>query len=119
MDELAREDGEREARGRRDLERLRAIARLFDQAFGIPGTRWRFGIDALFGLVPGLGDVIHRLMTAVFDAQTANPYEVEIKRAEQRILVSHLMELANTGTPAAVLEEARRARQKMERALAD
>ena len=57
MDELAREDGDREARGRRDLERLRAIARLFDQAFGIPGTRWRFGIDALFGLVPGLGDV--------------------------------------------------------------
>ncbi len=57
MDERAREDGEREARGRRDLERLRAIARLFDQAFGIPGTRWRFGIDALFGLVPGLGDV--------------------------------------------------------------
>jgi hypothetical protein len=57
VDERAREDGEREARGRRDLERLRTIARLFDQAFGIPGTRWRFGIDALFGLVPGLGDV--------------------------------------------------------------
>ncbi len=57
MDTRARNEGEREARGRRDLERLRAIARLFDQAFGIPGTRWRFGIDALFGLIPGLGDV--------------------------------------------------------------
>lgn len=32
---------------------------------------------------------------------------------------TYLMELANTGTPSAVLEEARRARQKMERALAD
>ena len=32
---------------------------------------------------------------------------------------TYLMELANTGTPATVLEEARRARQKMERALAD
>lgn len=32
---------------------------------------------------------------------------------------TYLMELANTGTPPAVLEEARRARQKMERALAD
>jgi sugar phosphate isomerase/epimerase len=32
---------------------------------------------------------------------------------------TYLMELANTGTPAAVLEDARRARQKMERALAD
>jgi hypothetical protein len=29
------------------------------------------------------------------------------------------MELASTATPAAVLEEARRARQRMERALAD
>ena len=46
-----------EARGRRDLERLRLVAQLFDRAFAIPGTKWRFGLDALFGLVPGLGDV--------------------------------------------------------------
>ena len=32
---------------------------------------------------------------------------------------TYLMELANSGTPAAVLEEARRARQKMERGLSD
>ncbi len=57
MDERTRDDGERAARGQRGLERLRGVARLFDQAFGIPGTRFRFGIDALFGLVPGVGDV--------------------------------------------------------------
>ncbi len=62
MDDQVREDFEREARGRRDLERLRAIARLFDQAFAVPGTRFRFGIDALFGLVPGLGDVAGALV---------------------------------------------------------
>ena len=62
MDARARDDGDREARGRRGLERLRAIARLFDQAFAIPGTRWRFGIDALFGLVPGLGDIAGALV---------------------------------------------------------
>ncbi len=61
MDDQVQDDG-RAARGTRELERLRAIARLFDQAFGIPGTRWRFGIDALFGLVPGLGDVIGALV---------------------------------------------------------
>ena len=83
MDTRAREDGEREARSRRGLERLRTIARLFDQAFGIPGTRWRFGIDALFGLVPGLGNValdaligtvplIGDLFDFVFKAQTRN-----------------------------------------------
>ena len=57
MDDRTRDGDEREARGRRGLEKLRAVARLFDQAFAVPGTRFRFGVDALFGLVPGLGDV--------------------------------------------------------------
>jgi hypothetical protein len=48
---------ERERRGRLGLEKLRSVTRLMDQAFGIPGTKWRFGLDALFGLVPGLGDI--------------------------------------------------------------
>ena len=47
----------REERSQRSLEHLRTITLLFDQAFGIPGTKWRFGLDALFGLVPGLGDI--------------------------------------------------------------
>src|SRR5678816_1353461 len=62
MDDPVRNDGERDARGQRELARLRAIALLFDQAFAIPGTKWRFGIDALFGLVPGLGDIIGALV---------------------------------------------------------
>jgi hypothetical protein len=57
-------------RGQRDLERLRLIARLFDQAFAIPGTRWRFGLDALFGLVPGLGDIAGALV-AVYSLRVA------------------------------------------------
>ena len=44
-------------RALRALARLRGVTKLFDQAFGIPGTKWRFGLDALFGLVPGLGDI--------------------------------------------------------------
>jgi hypothetical protein len=70
LDTRARNDGEREARGRRDLERLRAIARLFDQAFAVPGTKWRFGVDALFGLIPGLGDVAGALV-AVYALRVA------------------------------------------------
>src|SRR6185503_17961706 len=65
MDDQVRKDGEREARGRRELERLRTIARLFDQAFAIPGTKWRFGLDALFGLVPGLGDIAGALVAVL------------------------------------------------------
>ena len=40
------------------LARLDGLARLLDTAFVVPGTNIRFGIDALIGLVPGLGDVI-------------------------------------------------------------
>jgi uncharacterized protein DUF4112 len=58
------------ARSDRDLERLRAIQWLFDQALPIPGTRWRFGLDALFGLVPGLGDIAGALV-AVYALRVA------------------------------------------------
>src|SRR5688500_12802239 len=57
-------------KGRPELERLRAITRLFDQAFVVPGTRWRFGIDALFGLIPGLGDIAGA-MVAVYALRVA------------------------------------------------
>jgi hypothetical protein len=36
---------------------VRALARLLDSAVGIPGTKLRFGLDALIGLIPGLGDL--------------------------------------------------------------
>jgi len=36
---------------------VRALARLLDSAIGIPGTNLRFGLDALIGLVPGVGDM--------------------------------------------------------------
>jgi len=57
-------DSGREQRGRRGLERLRSITMVFDQAFAVPGTKWRFGLDALFGLVPGLGDIAGGIVAA-------------------------------------------------------
>lgn len=44
------------------LERYRALARALDARFGIPGTPFRFGWDALLGLVPGLGDAAGSLL---------------------------------------------------------
>lgn len=41
-----------------DLRRFRALADLFDCAFRVPGTDWRFGVDPLLGLIPGFGDVL-------------------------------------------------------------
>jgi hypothetical protein len=63
-------DGSRERRNRRALERLRLLARLFEQAFTIPGTRIRFGLDALFGLIPGVGDIAGGLV-AVYALRVA------------------------------------------------
>ena len=40
------------------LASVRMLARLMDTAFEIPGTRIKFGLDALLGLLPGLGDAI-------------------------------------------------------------
>lgn len=39
------------------LARARRIARLWDARYGIPGTPLRFGVDALVGLIPGIGDL--------------------------------------------------------------
>lgn len=49
----------------RQLESLRRWAVLLDSYFRVPGTQIRFGIDALIGLVPGLGDLSAPLFAAV------------------------------------------------------
>ena len=42
---------------RADVERsLDQLSRAMDGLFRIPGTGWRVGLDALVGLVPGVGD---------------------------------------------------------------
>ena len=40
------------------LERVRAMSRVLDTAIRIPGTNMRFGLDAIVGLVPGVGDLV-------------------------------------------------------------
>jgi len=44
---------------------LQALEILLDEAFRIPGTSFRFGIDGLIGLVPGLGDALAGLLSLV------------------------------------------------------
>jgi hypothetical protein len=39
------------------LDALRRWAVLLDSAFRLPGTNIRFGVDAIIGLIPGLGDI--------------------------------------------------------------
>lgn len=39
-----------------DLRRLETLTHWMDDRFRIPGTGFRFGLDGLLGLVPGVGD---------------------------------------------------------------
>ena len=44
------------------LARLRRLAWWLDEGVRVPGTRIRFGLDPILGLVPGLGDVAGALL---------------------------------------------------------
>jgi hypothetical protein len=46
------------------LNRLRALSRLLDERFRLPGTRYRMGLDGLIGLIPGVGDTVGSLLSA-------------------------------------------------------
>jgi hypothetical protein len=45
------------------LARLRNFAWVLDGQFGIPGTRFRFGVNSLLGLSPIVGDVVLGLVS--------------------------------------------------------
>ncbi|MBP5855592.1 DUF4112 domain-containing protein [Marivibrio halodurans] len=40
----------------RTLARLEQLASLLDDRFTLPGTNFRFGLDPILGLIPGIGD---------------------------------------------------------------
>src|ERR671922_2715015 len=40
------------------VERLRRLGYLLDNSIPIPGTGYRIGLEAIIGLVPGLGDLV-------------------------------------------------------------
>jgi hypothetical protein len=48
----------------KNLQRIRKIANLLDTAIGIPGTKFRIGLDPILGLIPGGGDLIAALISA-------------------------------------------------------
>jgi hypothetical protein len=75
------------------LRRLQTVANLLDSAFLIPGTRQRVGIDAIIGLIPGLGDVATTLLSSyiIWEARNLGVSRLALTRM-----------LANLGIHAAV-----------------
>lgn len=46
------------------LHHLRQISDLWDRAIGIPGTKWRVGLESLLGLLPIGGDAVGLLLSS-------------------------------------------------------
>lgn len=76
----------------RRLAALRALRRLLDDAFGVPGTRIRFGWDAIIGLVPWAGDLVTALLAGALVVQA---HRMGVPRVVQlRMLVNIGIDLA-------------------------
>src|SRR5690606_19451220 len=45
------------------LRRLRSLAWFLDNSIPLPGG-WRIGVDALIGLIPGIGDAVGAIVSA-------------------------------------------------------
>lgn len=48
----------RRVRDAADISDIVRLADLLDTKFVVPGTNWRFGLDSIIGLVPGIGDLV-------------------------------------------------------------
>ena len=44
---------------RETVEHVESLAQLMDSQFTLPGTKIRLGLDALVGLIPGIGDTLN------------------------------------------------------------
>lgn len=67
---------------------LRQISRLLDSAFEVPGTSWRFGLDPIVGLIPGIGDLLSPLFTVAILAQAMQLRVPKIVQARMLINVA-------------------------------
>jgi hypothetical protein len=53
------------SRARVSRARIEKLAWLLDGAVRVPGTKFRFGLDSIIGLMPGVGDVVGLLLGAM------------------------------------------------------
>lgn len=70
MPAKAIEDKPTHAARRAVPKELELIAHFMDSAMAVPGSRLRFGFDALVGLIPGIGDLV-TTMVSIYLISTA------------------------------------------------
>lgn len=66
-----RETGEISTELARRSKRVRFLGELLDNSIRIPGTSRRIGLDAVIGLVPGIGDVVGGLLSGYIILEAA------------------------------------------------
>jgi hypothetical protein len=70
------------------LDWLKRYASWLDDVVRVPGTRFRFGLDAIFGLVPGLGDVVGAVFAVAIVAEGVR------QRVPRRVLLRMILNVA-------------------------
>jgi hypothetical protein len=81
------------------VARYNLIVNVLDELFRVPGTRWRFGLDAIIGLVPGAGDIATAIIGSyglVVAFQNGAPASVQL-----RMLMNLLVDAAFGAIPIA------------------
>ncbi len=61
--ETADQDVNASAKEEAALQRVRRVSTLLDEAFRVPGTNYRIGIDPLIGILPGAGDAVTTVLS--------------------------------------------------------
>ena len=83
-----------EKRKRQGLEPLfKWLALIMDEIIRVPGTNFRFGLDPLIGLIPGIGDTSSALVSAIalIQALRFGVPKILIARMAGNILVNEIV----------------------------
>jgi len=91
---LPPDDQPRSQRTRAALEsRFRWLALIMDDFLRVPGTKLRFGLDPIIGLLPGIGDVTSAIISAVafVHAARSGVPKILLARMAMNILINELV----------------------------
>jgi hypothetical protein len=73
--------------------RFRWLALIMDDFLRVPGTKFRFGLDPIIGLLPGIGDVTSAMISAVafVHAARSGVPKILLARMAMNILINELV----------------------------
>jgi len=83
-----------EKRKRQGLEPLfKWLALIMDELVRVPGTKFRFGLDPLIGLIPGIGDTSSALVSALalIQALRVGVPKILLARMSLNILINEII----------------------------